>query len=313
MPILPSALSELELESPPCLFCDSTEHRHYDSLDGWSLVKCTRCDFVFTSPRPIREALPKLYEMDYFDTSTPSNPAATSGFLETAPFARVHDIEKYVSKRGRVLEVGPAAGALLHALRQRGWDVSGVEISADIVELAREKYGLDLFCGELIDLPEVEPFDVICMYQSLEHVPDPRVVLQEAVRRLAPGGVLVVEVPNIASWDMKWNAERKRLSYSLPLHLNHFHHKFLKKAFQQLGLEVLEVDNYQAEFVLRWLHRRQAAQGHSAVVESSELTGPEGARDLPLLRPATGWKQQVLKLLGQIFPGWRVTAIGRKI
>lgn len=101
---------------------------------------------------------------------------------------------------GRLLEVGCATGARLALLRALGWDVQGVETSAQACRLAKALYGLRVFCGELeeVSLP-AGSLDAVVMSHVLEHVRDPVATLREARRVLRPSGVVVIETPNVAS------------------------------------------------------------------------------------------------------------------
>src|SRR5690349_13207665 len=99
---------------------------------------------------------------------------------------------------GRLLEVGSGYGLFLAAARDAGYQVHGIELSRTGVGVAREELGLDVLAGQLADAP-VEPADVICFWDTLEHVPDPLTFLREVRARLAPGGLIALSVPYISS------------------------------------------------------------------------------------------------------------------
>jgi 2-polyprenyl-3-methyl-5-hydroxy-6-metoxy-1,4-benzoquinol methylase len=100
-----------------------------------------------------------------------------------------------VTRGGRLLELGTAAGALLEAARERGWIVQGVEYSAEAAAEA-ERHGVPVTVGGLEEaaLP-ADAFDVAFAGDVLEHVPDPAAVLGELARVLVPGGALVLRGP----------------------------------------------------------------------------------------------------------------------
>lgn len=98
--------------------------------------------------------------------------------------------------RRRLLEIGPAGGDFLRGARARGWQVTGVEISAEAAQAARDNFALDVRTGELLDAGfPAESFDVVYMGDVLEHVPDPCGHLREVHRILAPSGLVVVAGP----------------------------------------------------------------------------------------------------------------------
>ena len=74
----------------------------------------------------------------------------------------------------------------------------GVELSRTGAEHARPRLGLDVFCGQLADAP-AEQADIVCFWDTLEHVPDPLLFLREVGRRLAPGGVFALSIPYFSS------------------------------------------------------------------------------------------------------------------
>ncbi|MEO7843367.1 MAG: class I SAM-dependent methyltransferase [Candidatus Eisenbacteria bacterium] len=100
-----------------------------------------------------------------------------------------------LTRGGRLLELGCAAGALLEAARERGWSVQGVEYSAAAAAEA-ERHGIPVVLGGLADAALADAsFDVAFAGDVLEHVPDPAAVLRELARVLAPGGALVLRGP----------------------------------------------------------------------------------------------------------------------
>jgi 2-polyprenyl-3-methyl-5-hydroxy-6-metoxy-1,4-benzoquinol methylase len=103
-----------------------------------------------------------------------------------------------VLKAGRkILEVGVGSGHFLHAAARLGFVVSGVELNPSAAEEARSR-GFEVFGMDLTSLTTeiVEPFDAVCSFQVLEHVPDPRAFLEGMLGVLRPGGELILSVPD---------------------------------------------------------------------------------------------------------------------
>ncbi|CAN0531624.1 unnamed protein product, partial [Scytosiphon promiscuus] len=119
------------------------------------------------------------------------------------------------------------------------------------VKLAKSVYNLDIFCGTFDQFKPQKQFDVICMYQTLEHVPNPDFIIDRSYELLKKDGILVIEVPNIKAFDIKIDNERKRLSYDLPRHLNHFHPSFLSKEIKKRKFEILDIDLHYPSFILK--------------------------------------------------------------
>jgi SAM-dependent methyltransferase len=99
----------------------------------------------------------------------------------------------------------------------------------------RDEYGIRAYVGTLphFDL-EPESFDVITMWHSLEHVHEPAPLLREARRLLAPGGKIVIAVPNIDSLAFRWFGQ-DWFGLELPRHLTHFTPTSLLQMLQRCG------------------------------------------------------------------------------
>jgi SAM-dependent methyltransferase len=103
-----------------------------------------------------------------------------------------------------LLDVGCGSGTLLGLLKQRGFRAIGVDFSAEAAGLAGAENGVRVVVGSLdqAGFPD-HSFDIVTLFHVLEHVANPRQVLAEVSRILKPGGVIVVQVPNIDSWQFK--------------------------------------------------------------------------------------------------------------
>ena len=162
------------------------------------LVECRSCELRFLAVQPDRAGLTELYSPEYFERDYRCGRVESSSFGEEA----FRDENRGLLERfarltapGRLLEIGCATGWLLKHARERGWEVQGVELSADAVAHARG-LGLEVFQGEVLDahLP-ADRFDLVYLGDVLEHVPDAHAVLAEVARVLRPGGHLVLRGP----------------------------------------------------------------------------------------------------------------------
>jgi SAM-dependent methyltransferase len=297
-----------------CAFCNSSESTPYDKEGDWTIVKCNSCNFLYTNPRPTIESLPSFYEEEYFKdkrhVSKFYNPDGTIKQVQVNYTNRIEDIEHFAGKRGRLLEIGSARGGFLSLMKTRGWDVQGVEISADAGQKANDS-GITTFVGVYTDFNEGNKFDSICMYQTLEHVPDPKEIILKAFEDLNPGGTLIVEVPNVKCFEQKVNKTRRHLSYDLPRHLNHFSHSFLMSEFKKAGFDTIRVDLYPPKFLLKLMSIIEARKANKmkpvAVGRSEEKVG-----QISLMKKSDSKKAKIIQSISRIFPGWRLTITGIK-
>jgi len=101
-------------------------------------------------------------------------------------------ISKYGPSRGRVLEIGCAPGVLLKALKERGYDCTGVEVDEETAAWTSKMSGVNVCAGLFPDI-ELSPCDLFLSFDVLEHSAAPEAFMREAARLLKPGGVAIIQ------------------------------------------------------------------------------------------------------------------------
>ena len=148
----------------------------------FAVVKFADCGLCFTDPRPSPESIGQFYPHTY-------RPHQTCGLRH----ARTREPRRYGRLgwhgEGRLLDVGCGGGEFLHRMSLAGWHVTGLDLSREVVERIRRELGLRALAGSLPHA-ELAPgsFDVITMWQSLEHFHQPLEMLEQAHKSLVPGG-----------------------------------------------------------------------------------------------------------------------------
>lgn len=212
-----------------------------DPLSGerFRLRRCTSCSLVFVSPRPADGELAGYYTDAYFGRR---HRVFNSAFMDM----RVRALPP--AKAGaRVLDIGCGRGDFLLACRRKGWQVAGVEQdAAPIMEMRRSLDFEVMPLSMLDDLPDAS-FDAITMWHVLEHLPDPRRALAQARRLLRPGGSLVVEVPNFASWQARMSPTHW-FHLDPPRHLLQFERGTLGAMIEAEGLAPRRWSTFSAEY-----------------------------------------------------------------
>jgi SAM-dependent methyltransferase len=228
----------------------------------YHICHCEACGYFFDNPRPTLEAIVGYY----------SKPGKYDSWLaeETARERlwkrRLKKLLKHAI-RGNLLDVGTGTGQFLNLAKPFFNHVSGTEVSQSAVNIAKEKYNLDIAQGpiETCAVPRGS-FDTITLFHVLEHVPDPRKTIALCCDLLKVGGTLVVCVPNdVLAWTSKIKVLGKRFGLSrfqkfsprfgLPrvftsneIHLSHFTGAVLRQCLERAGLEVIDesLDPYYA-------------------------------------------------------------------
>jgi SAM-dependent methyltransferase len=150
---------------------------------------------------------------------------------------RTRSWSRLMERPGAALEVGCGDGFMLDVLRRRGWQVVGTERTDAAASYARSVLGLEVITGGLQALPPESRFDLIILFQVLEHVPDTLATLRQCAQLLKPEGILVIGVPNLNSWQARL-CGAQWLHLDVPRHLWHFSPSSLSVALKTADLRV---------------------------------------------------------------------------
>jgi 2-polyprenyl-3-methyl-5-hydroxy-6-metoxy-1,4-benzoquinol methylase len=221
------------------------EYDSQEGVEGYLLpgkergrhVKCKNCHLIYVNPM---EKVSKTNEY-YFKAKNTHAPTIRESYLRTAK-SQVRLIQKYASGTN-LLDIGCAQGFFLFSASKAGYTTKGIEISQDAAEYARMEFGLDVEAKPFEELRFADNhFDVVTLWQVLEHVPYPIMILEEVHRILKPGGLLVVSTPNIEGIPAK--ILRKRWWDIKRLHINQFTTKTLTDILQNGGFKNISSVSY---------------------------------------------------------------------
>jgi 2-polyprenyl-3-methyl-5-hydroxy-6-metoxy-1,4-benzoquinol methylase len=255
------------VERLTCPLCGSSGTLFYrdlrDCLYGapgcWGFRRCPnpQCGLLWLDPAPVAEDIALAYQR-YFTHLQSAQTGSSLADLRSRLYAcyrqilRVTDFCIGLHKAcraveemclgdcppGRLLDVGCGDGAFLHRMQQRGWEVAGVDFDAAAVAAARQRYGLELFAGDLHDAHfPAENFDAVTLNHVIEHLYNPLETLQEIRRVLRPRGLLVLVTPNPDSFGhQQYGADWFGLDP--PRHLHLFRPANLQALLERTGFRV---------------------------------------------------------------------------
>lgn len=187
----------------------------------YAVMICSACGQARTDPFPTAEDYAQFYSNDTYRADGVRFVGPMERLLRSFRQGRLRRIRRFVP-RGKMLDIGCGGGQFLADLRVAGWETVGVEVNEAMAAHARQAFGLDVRIGRLDQAGFADAtFDVVTMYHVLEHIPDPVAALRECHRILRPGGLLVVAVPNFASWQSRTTGKHW-FHLDIPHHLHHF-------------------------------------------------------------------------------------------
>jgi 2-polyprenyl-3-methyl-5-hydroxy-6-metoxy-1,4-benzoquinol methylase len=245
-----------DLPMQKCKLCGSADRKLRYSVDGYDVVECDGCGVVFINLYEDFNAS-SLYSSDYYLERQ-------NYYLKNSIVDPVHGFEnpnivdfregleliKSFKHSGRLLDIGCGMGIFLSMAKEKGWEVSGVDISDYAISFARERFGLDCFAGKLKDAKFPDNyFDVITLWDVIEHFEGPLEELEEIKRILADDGIILFDTPNaeslmrlIAHWTYRatgglFKYPVKKLYHQF--HLYYFSPRTLRMLLNKAGFEII--------------------------------------------------------------------------
>jgi SAM-dependent methyltransferase len=179
--------------------------RHYGNAGLFQIVGCVTCGLNFLNPMPTVAYLSRAYPTSYYAYQPAIPERGRSRILKSVErmlrailyFRPDSTGDPQFETPGTMLDIGCGSGAFLAAMREKGWQVHGVELDSIAAERGRQE-GLDIFAGT-IDAAKYPSatFDYVRSNHSFEHIHNPREVLLEIHRIMKPTGFLFIGVPNV--------------------------------------------------------------------------------------------------------------------
>ncbi len=234
-----------EVES--CALCNGKERKLVFKNGNFSVLRCGSCGLVYVSPRLSQDALlAQVYNEKYWKSPSPKEKGYADYAGEESLYVktfrkRMRFVEKFARPFGKALDVGCAAGYFISVAQERGWECCGIEPSPGIARVAKERLpGTRIHVGLVQDAPfERGIFDLVTLWDVVEHTPDPVGFVESAVEFLKPGGVAILETQNVDSLFARALGQRWQ-HFKLEEHLFHFSPYTLRLLLEEkAGMEIL--------------------------------------------------------------------------
>lgn len=232
-----------------CPVCGSTQINplltvkdHSVSKQEFVIWQCSNCSLRFTQDVPDESSIGSYYQSaDYISHSNTSKGLVNQLYQKVRNYTlhqKANLIIGQTVKQGRILDLGAGIGAFLNTMKEKGWEIEGIEPDNGARQQAKTLFNIEL--KETTALEQLPPnnFDAITLWHVLEHVHQLHSYVERLKTLLKPQGKIFIAVPNYESFDgsvykLYWAA------YDVPRHLYHFTPKSIEALVQQHGLKLV--------------------------------------------------------------------------
>ncbi len=285
-------VKKLAVEEVACPACGGTDFRivavgrDYEGgcpkEQRFRMVACCDCATYYLNPRPTAESLEKLYSADYYSYSfsKAGNPLVRRfrAYRDRRKIGRI--LPGYAEREGlNVLDIGCGDGFTLEVFRSLGVPPSNL-VGNDFGPHATEKLraqGFRSLPGRIEDSDlRRDAFDVVTILQVLEHVADPSEVLKKVWRAMRLGGHLLIETPNVDSWDRRFFRDPQWAGFYFPRHWTLWNKATVEHLLRSHGFRVLSLSTYVAPIIWLWSinHALQDSSAGSWLAPAFNLNNP---------------------------------------
>ncbi|HPN89391.1 MAG TPA: class I SAM-dependent methyltransferase [Candidatus Paceibacterota bacterium] len=221
------------MEPDHCPLCYKDKLVDY-VLGDKRILKCSECGVVFLNFDLFKKKDEDYYENNIFYAINAEVPTLVETMRASAKFY-LKIVKKYVSPPARLTDVGANCGVLVAEAASQGFSALGLEKNKFLIDKSK-KAGLLVMDKDLSD-EAIEKADIITAMHVLEHLAEPRAFVKSAYKKLKPGGVLAISVPNLDSFLARKDGLSWR--YVALEHLFYFSEKVLWEVLREEGFEIL--------------------------------------------------------------------------
>ncbi len=187
-------------EDVNCYNCGSTEIITSFVVNRFRHVRCKNCNMVYVSPRLKSSIVDTLYNEQYYTEFYKIKLIPSIDYRRNVlAVNKFHQIARYFSQPGRVLDIGSGVGEVLSVFQENNWNSTGIEFNEFAADYSRKEFGLSIMNRNIYDFDSSEKYDVIMLWGVLEHLSEPLKILKKVRELIMDTGILLLEVPSADS------------------------------------------------------------------------------------------------------------------
>jgi 2-polyprenyl-3-methyl-5-hydroxy-6-metoxy-1,4-benzoquinol methylase len=229
-------MKNIKWETIKCPVCENDSFTELFIKNDESFVRCNKCTLVLINPRPEYEKIKETYDNDYSRDYAKKADKKLKRSLK-----RVNLVKHNFTHEGRWLDIGCSAGFVVKAAAMSGFEAYGVDVEPWGIDYGKSELGLNNLSTGLLENQNYPDkfFDVISLYDVIEHVPDLNILIKELKRILTPKGVIDIVTPDIGHFRVtKPLSDWKEIKPSE--HLYYFDKNTLNMLFKNHGLAIIK-------------------------------------------------------------------------
>ena len=234
-----------------CPVCGSADIKNVLSVkdytvsgENFSIAECNNCSLRFTQDVPDAASISPYYKSENYISHTNTSKGLINRLYQFVRKRTLKQKQRLIEKatgvtKGNLLDVGSGTGTFAAAMKEAGWQVTGLEPDADARAVGKQSYNIELEdISNFYQLP-ADSYDAITMWHVLEHVHDLQGYMAKLKSLLKENGKLFIAVPNYTSKDAAVYNEHWA-GYDVPRHLYHFSPKAMQMLVKKHGLKLLQ-------------------------------------------------------------------------
>ncbi|GAB6107666.1 class I SAM-dependent methyltransferase [Fusibacter bizertensis] len=207
-------------------------------------VKCKNCQLIYGNPVPAEAILNKYYSIIAKEKfgGIYGNIDERFEYLVAMSNRRLEKIESYSNGVGSLLDIGTGIGIFTGVAIDRNWNAEGLEFAPEDCEYASTNFDLDLLNEDFYNFNSDRQYDVVTLFEVIEHLHHPLKDLKQINKLIVPGGVLVVATPIQDSLYGKKMKEHN-IFWNVITHLTYFTKPVMIDYLNEAGFEIIEINN----------------------------------------------------------------------
>jgi len=204
------------------------------------ILRCAHCGYVFADARLTDEELTELYKEEFFTGGAFSDYPSDEKYFRKNFRARFKTLSAFLegTRHRHLLEIGSAYGFFLDEVRDSFQSVRGIDITDGGVRHSRERFGLDVIQADFLAHDfGARQFDVVCMWDTIEHLRAPHLFVEKIAAHTEKGALLALTTGDIESVNARLRGSRWRLF--IPSHLHYFSRRTMALMLDRYGFDVI--------------------------------------------------------------------------